>query len=300
MRKIIPLIFSVLSSLVALGQANGGWGTCEFTTVAAMNAYDPSGSNFSCKKVFVQATDEHYRWNGTAWVLESADVENIYNTSDTLTTDRTLEGDANSLFFEGLDSMYIEGTNIELDASNILTFFAANTIEFELDATDGKGIYIAADGDVGIGTSSPDAKLDVEGGQVRFSDYGTGTYEDTTAVYLLGVEADGDIMEMNTAKSSRIFYPPALVIDASSTGTSLTLDLHQQYIDLFGSPSVASSGAPSVIPTYAETELYYYVTDYDNTIFSNLSISAAGVLTYDIDAVPTDNCSVLNVVFVVK
>lgn len=611
MRKIIPLIFSIFSAITLLGQANGGWGICEFSTVAAMDAYDPSGSTFSCKKVYVQATDEHYRWDGSIWVLESSDVENLYNTSDTLSADRTLEGDANSLFFTGLDSMYIEGTNIELDASNIITFFAENTIEFELDATDGKGIYIAsdgdvgigtsspdakldveggtvrfsdygagsesgtetyllgvdtdgdvvevdrsidahsdvdittttpssgdlliwdgsnfvpqdtdngytifniwaeesaslgannyewafgngdntpngdgivipidcelfamslnhegganttvrivintdasqstyqvstsgaengyntfgtplsfsagdianfrtisastggtsgrisawfrvrstpastsllndlldvsagsitsnqilqyngasfvpidlsaanvsydnatsgltatttqaaidelaatsgadnlgdhtatqnieldgnwlsgdggnegvyveADGDVGIGTSSPDAKLDIEGGQVRFSDYGSGTYEDTTAVYLLGVESDGDIVEMNTAKSSRIFYPPALVIDASSTGSGLTLDLHQQYIDLFGAPAVASSGAPSVIPTYAETELYYYVTDYDNTIFSNLSISAAGVLTYDIDAVPTDNCAVLNVVFVVK
>jgi hypothetical protein len=298
MKKITPLIFSLLSSLALFGQANGGWGTCEFTTVAAMNAFDPSGSNYTCKKVFVQATDEHYQWDGAAWVQVSP-IENIYNTNDTLTSDRTLEGDANSLFFTGLDSMYIEGTNIELTASNILTFFAQNTIEFELDATDGKGIYIAADGDVGIGTSSPDAKLDVEGGQVRFSDYGTGTYEDTTAVYLLGVEADGDIIEMNTAKSSRIFYPPALVVDASSTG-SKTLDLHQEYIDLFGSPAVVSSGAPSTIPTYNQDELYYYVTDYDNSIFSGLSIDANGLLSYTVDAVPTDNCAILNVVFVVK
>ncbi|MFT5167872.1 MAG: hypothetical protein ACI8P3_003110, partial [Saprospiraceae bacterium] len=32
MKKIIPLIFSLLSSFALLGQANGGWGTCEFTT----------------------------------------------------------------------------------------------------------------------------------------------------------------------------------------------------------------------------------------------------------------------------
>ncbi len=300
MRKIIPLIFSVLSSLVALGQANGGWGTCEFTTVAAMNAYDPSGSNFSCKKVFVQATDEHYQWDGTIWVLVSADLENIYNTSDTLTTDRTLEGDANSLFFNGLDSMYIEGTNIELDASNILTFFAANTIEFELDATDGKGIYIAADGDVGIGTSTPDAKLDVEGGQVRFSDYGTGTYEDTTAVYLLGVEADGDIMEMNTAKSSRIFYPPAMTIDASTLATNQTLDLHQQYSVLYGTPMVGNTSAPASIPTYNEDELHYYLTDYDTSVLDNVSIDDNGVMTYDIIAIPADNCALVIMVFVVK
>jgi hypothetical protein len=114
------------------------------------------------------------------------------------------------------------------------------------------------------------------------------------------VETDGDIVEMNTAKSSRIFYPPAMVINVSSTGNGRTLDLHQQYVNLYGTPAVVSSGAPSAIPTYAQDELYYYVTDFDNTIFSDLSISADGILTYDVDAVPSDNCAFLNVVFVVK
>ncbi len=170
-----------------------------------------------------------------------------------------------------------------------------------------EGIQIQNDGDVGVGTSTPDARLDVEGGSLRLSDYGGGTYIDTAsqstpadAVYMLGVEADGDIVSMNTAKSAKVFYPPALVIDASTTGTNFTKDLHAEYVLRFGMPDVASTGAPAAIPTYDEDELFYYVTDYDSNVFSNVQIDRNGLMTYNIDNTPADNCSVMNVVFVVK
>ncbi|MEM6966917.1 MAG: hypothetical protein AAF573_19285, partial [Bacteroidota bacterium] len=70
MKKIIPLIFSTFYIINANAQAVGGWGTCEFTTVAAMNSFDPSTNAYDCKKVYVQATDEHYHWDGTQWVLD--------------------------------------------------------------------------------------------------------------------------------------------------------------------------------------------------------------------------------------
>ncbi len=161
-------------------------------------------------------------------------------------------------------------------------------------------------GNTGVGTTTPDAKLDVEGGNVRFSDYGEATYIDTAslvtpaeATYSLAVNTNGDIVETNTAKSSKIFYPPALVIDVSSAGPG-SIDLHDRYEALYGAPAIVSSGAPLSIPTYGETELFYYVTDYDTNVFSNLQITAAGLLTYNVDAVPTNNCAVFNVVFVVK
>jgi len=50
----------------------------------------------------------------------------------------------------------------------------------------------------GIGTTTPDAKLDVENGTVRFSDYGSGTTTGTET-YLLGVESDGDVVEVDLA-----------------------------------------------------------------------------------------------------
>ena len=141
------------------------------------------------------------------------------------------------------------------------------------------------------------------GGQVRFSDYGTGTYEDTTAIYLLGVEADGDLVEMNTAKNSRIFYPPAIAIVVDSVGTGFDLNLHESYTALFsggGSSFVKSTTAPGAIPTYAADELYYYILDYDDSIFDNVTINDVGIMEYDIIATAVNNCSFINIVFVVK
>jgi len=111
---------------------------------------------------------------------------------------------------------------------------------------------------------------------------------------------------MNTVKSSKVFYPPAIVIDVSTVSANTggsgdeSLDLHQEYINRFGTPAVVSSGAPAAIPTYGETELYYYITDYDTSVFANVAVTAAGVLTYDVISVPPGNCTFINVVFVVK
>ncbi|WP_229732479.1 hypothetical protein [Muriicola marianensis] len=103
-----------------------------------------------------------------------------------------------------------------------------------------------------------------------------------------------------TSKAARIFYPPSIAIDASTNGVGFTEDLYAQYISQFGTPAVASTGAPAALPTYAATELYYYVTYADPTVFANMSIDANGVLTYDIIGQPSDYNSLINVVFVVK
>ncbi|CAZ94705.1 beta strand repeat-containing protein [Zobellia galactanivorans] len=153
--------------------------------------------------------------------------------------------------------------------------------------------------EVGIGTNSPDAKLDVEGGTVRFSDYGSNAVTGN-ATSLLGVEADGDIVEINSLKASKVFYPPSIEVDASTNGTGRTINLHDQYIAQFGSPMVASTSAPSAIPTYANNELYYYVTYYDTAVFTNVSVDEFGVMTYDVIAQPASYNSLINVVFVVK
>ncbi|AKA35857.1 hypothetical protein [Flagellimonas lutaonensis] len=104
-----------------------------------------------------------------------------------------------------------------------------------------------------------------------------------------------------TSKAARVFYPPSIAIDASTNGTGRTVNLYTEYVNQFASiNTVASTGAPAAVPTYAANELYYYVTYYDPTVFDNISIDANGVMTYDIIGQPADYNSLINVVFVVK
>ncbi|MGB6153191.1 MAG: hypothetical protein WBG48_14500, partial [Pricia sp.] len=103
-----------------------------------------------------------------------------------------------------------------------------------------------------------------------------------------------------TSKAARIFYPPSIAVDASSNGTGRTINLYTQYTAQFATPAVASAGAPAAIPTYAPGDLYYYVTEFDTSVFANVSVDANGVMTYDVIAAPADYNSLINVVFVVK
>jgi hypothetical protein len=106
-----------------------------------------------------------------------------------------------------------------------------------------------------------------------------------------------------TSKAARIFYPPSIAVDASTNGT-FNVDLYAQYIAQFGSPTAASAGAPLTVPTYAATDLYYYVTYADPSVFNTnpgaMTINASGVLSYEIIGQPADYNSLINVVFVVK
>ncbi|MDF4222376.1 hypothetical protein PXC01_12305, partial [Maribacter sp. M208] len=97
-----------------------------------------------------------------------------------------------------------------------------------------------------------------------------------------------------------IFYPPSIEVDVATTGTGRTIDLHAEYLAQYGTPAVVSAGAPTAIPTYANNELYYYVTYYDTTVFANVSVNATGIMTYDVIAAPTDYNTLINVVFVAQ
>jgi len=102
-------------------------------------------------------------------------------------------------------------------------------------------------------------------------------------------------------KAVKFFYMPSITFDTSVTATGVTKDLYAAYKAQFENPVKASSGAPSNgIPFFkSATDLYYYITDYDPAVFSNISIDANGVMTYDVTAAATD-CSLINIVFVVK
>ena len=99
---------------------------------------------------------------------------------------------------------------------------------------------------------------------------------------------------------SSSFYVPSIAIDALTTATGQTLDLYAEYKKQFNTPTKVSTGAPASIPYFtAATDLYYYITFYDNTVLKINSLNASGVLNYDI-LKEADYATFMNVVFVVK
>ncbi|MEC4113438.1 hypothetical protein VSO92_04870 [Myroides pelagicus] len=105
-------------------------------------------------------------------------------------------------------------------------------------------------------------------------------------------------------KAVKFFYMPTITFDTSTLGVvTEPKDLYDEYKKQFSMTSgnaVMSQGAPATIPHYPEaTDLYYYVTDYDPTVFKDIVITADGKMTYEIigNGTPT---SIMNIVFVVK
>ncbi|ROI04735.1 hypothetical protein EGI16_08715 [Chryseobacterium sp. G0240] len=98
----------------------------------------------------------------------------------------------------------------------------------------------------------------------------------------------------------KFFYMPSISIDTSTAGTGRTLNLYQMYKTQFSAPKVSSAGAPAAIPFFVNaSDLYYYVTDFDNNVLRNMSIDASGILHYDVVGTATA-CSFVNIVFVIK
>jgi hypothetical protein len=95
------------------------------------------------------------------------------------------------------------------------------------------------------------------------------------------------------------FYMPSVVFDVSVQGTGFTKDLYQEYINQFTAPKAISTGAPALKTAPNKTDLYYYILDYDTTVFANVSVDENGVMTYDIISEATD-ATFINIVFLAK
>lgn len=157
---------------------------------------------------------------------------------------------------------------------------------------------------VGAGTRTPTEILDVNG-TVRVRELPTtgqtssiyttpsGTASSTknqtfTSKYTIVADENGVLGKQPLSGGSatpQFFYMPPIVLPldrtnaAYNSGTGLfTIDLHARYTTQFGTPQAASvSGGLTVIP---KTNLDFYVLYYDTSVFTNVSVSAAGVLTY--------------------
>lgn len=99
------------------------------------------------------------------------------------------------------------------------------------------------------------------------------------------------------------FYMPSIPIKVGQSATRQTLDLYDKYKAQFSGQSgqfAKSVGAPAVIPYLPQaTDLYYYITDFDSDVFSNITITTDGKMTYDVVAAATEY-TFINIVFVLK
>lgn len=99
------------------------------------------------------------------------------------------------------------------------------------------------------------------------------------------------------------FYMPSVAIDTSTPANDVVMDLYNLYKNQFngtGSNFVKSEDAPSAVP-YIPTadQLYFYVTEYDPSVFNIKKIDRQGRMTYDI-LNPAAESSYINIVFVLK
>ena len=97
------------------------------------------------------------------------------------------------------------------------------------------------------------------------------------------------------------FYMPSIVLDVSQLNTPVTVDLYSEFLTQFKTPPVISPSAPAAVaaPLPQATDLYYYVTGYDTSVFSGISITNDGKMTYTALTTPSDS-TYMNIVFVEK
>lgn len=255
---------------------------------------------------------------------------NIYSIDGSLTGNRTVDNNGNQLNFDNANSgINITGSTTGDGTSNGAlvhidqnTGWGGNNSPWAL-YVDGYsyfgGLRIFGGGsrsifketgqiDMAVGDNSPitfsqnssEPRLEIQSaGTIKMNEYGNNTITGT-GTSLLAVEADGDVVEVNSLTASRIFYPPSIAIDASTNG-NFSVNLYTEYTNQFQSVSIVKNpSAPTNIPVYAANELDYYVTYYDPAVFRNLSIDDNGLLSYEVFGQPADYNSLINVVFVVK
>ena len=103
------------------------------------------------------------------------------------------------------------------------------------------------------------------------------------------------------------FYMPSIAIDVFNDGTFFC-DLYAEYKKQFDTTAAnskvfGSDGAPAgkiTRETYAASDFYYYVTEYDDTVFTIVNITANGVLEYEVNSANVSDATYMNIVFVVK
>ncbi|WP_157373843.1 hypothetical protein [Arenibacter certesii] len=105
------------------------------------------------------------------------------------------------------------------------------------------------------------------------------------------------------AAMPKFFYMPTILFDTSTNGIK-TKNLYTEYKNQFTGQNtgvfVKNPDAPAAIPHLPMADdLHYYVTDYDDAVISNVSISNIGEMSYEVINA-AGPYSYITVIFVVK
>ena len=189
---------------------------------------------------------------------------------------------------------------------------------------------------VGINTNSPSTTFDVSkssvatvadgvlvtrisGDELKAKDNNYGANQHATLVYVTAIPATTSSKTSNIKTPGfyyydntiskwvgafrnnnfpKFFYMPSVLVNTSTLGVK-SMDLYTLYYNQFNAPPVKSGGSAGSIPTLTKDKLEYYVTYYDTSLMNNVSITADGVMSYNVIGNASD-ASFMNIVFVVK
>lgn len=113
-------------------------------------------------------------------------------------------------------------------------------------------------------------------------------------------------VRMISQNQQQFFYMPSIIIPTAkdqilSTETFGSINLYDKYEQQFSRAATKNPGSSTLLPVFLKNQLDYYITWYDTSVFTGVSVSNDGVLTYGIK--PNADITVgsfMNIVFVVK
>lgn len=134
--------------------------------------------------------------------------------------------------------------------------------------------------------------------------------------YRMVVADEHGTLKQIKASMPKFFSPPAMIFPTNTAqivdrqfvdeiNGTFTVDLYKAYSNQFGltnkARSASNSSRTTSLPILPADELDYYITDFDNNVFSNVSVSDDGKLTYNIsESIDTISGSSMTILFVVK
>ena len=137
--------------------------------------------------------------------------------------------------------------------------------------------------------------------------YNTNTVNDVVP----GIYYNDGTKWIKMGAGANFFYMPSILLPLSTTdpaynsgNQTFTINLYAQYAAQFGLTQPTSSTknpAATTLPVYTAAQLDYFITYYDNAVFTAVNVTDAGVLTYKLVTTPTvSEKTFMNIVFQVK